>query len=316
LIATAGYEYSKEKNHLFHSTITWKGWYPVIESQFDYGIIPILYKSHSDPNPSVISRGYQFVNTISLPLIFSNGKFSQYVNLSAISNYRNDYLYKSETSTYDQGNLLLTGRLFFLNYYKYNMCDIFPKWGQGFDLFYTSAPFDKTIYGSDFVLRTVFYFPGFFRNNGIRIRYNKEKLNFEKYPLLNSNSFPRSYYNIISTNLDFASVDYAAPLAYPDFNIASLFYMKRIRADFFYDYARGSGIYNVKSQIAYPDKPGTKLFQSFGTELLFDFYLFRLPFMISSGVQVAAKNIYEAPSFEFLFNIDIYGMNIGRRPRM
>jgi hypothetical protein len=196
------------------------------------------------------------------------------------------------------------------------MRDIFPKWGQGFDLYYTFAPFDKMIYGFDFALRTVFYFPGFFSNNGIQIRYIKEILSFEKYPIINSTPFPRSYYNIISTNLDFASVDYAAPLAYPDFNIASLFYMKRIRADFFYDYARGSGIYNIKSQTAYPDKTGAKLFQSFGTELLFDFYLFRLPFMISSGVQVACKNIYEVPSFEFLFEIDIYGMSIGRRPRM
>jgi len=316
LIATAGYEYSKEKNHLFHSTLTWKGWYPVIESQFDYGISPILYKSPSNPNPSVISRGYQFVNTISLPLIFSNGKFSQYVNLFAISNYRNDYLYKSETSTYDQGNLLLTGRLFFMNYYKYTMRDIFPKWGQGFDLYYTFAPFDKMIYGSDFALRTVFYFPGFFRNNGIKIGYNKEKLNFENYLIINSTSFPRGYYNIISTNLDFVSIDYAAPLAYPDFNIASLFYLKRIRADFFYDYARGSGIYNIISQKAQLDVAGAKSFQSFGVELLSDFFLFRLPFMISSGVQVACKNIYEVPSFEFLFNIDIYGMSIGRRSRM
>jgi hypothetical protein len=37
-------------------------------------------------------------------------------------------------------------------------------------------------------------------------------------------------------------------------------------------------------------------------------------FMISGGVQTAWKNLNETPSFELLFNIDLYGMNIGRRP--
>jgi hypothetical protein len=316
LIATIGYEYSKEKNHLLHSRIIWKGWYPVIESQFDYGISPILYKNPSDPNPAVWYKGYQFVNTISLPLTISSGKFSQYIYIAGTSNYRNDYLFNSETSTYNLGNMLLTGRLFFMNYYKSTMRDIFPKWGQGFDLYYTFAPFDKIIYGSDLSFKTVFYFPGFLRNNGIRIRYNKEILDYEKYIIMNTTPFPRSYYNIISTNLDFISIDYAAPLAYPDFNIASLFYLKRVRADFFYDYARGSGNYYLKSQTAYPDYTGVKLFQSFGIEIISDFYVLRLPFMISSGVRVACKNIYEVPSFEFLFNIDIYGMSVGRRSRM
>ena len=37
LTSTIGYEYSADKRNVIHSRITWEGWYPVIESQLDYG---------------------------------------------------------------------------------------------------------------------------------------------------------------------------------------------------------------------------------------------------------------------------------------
>ena len=39
-------------------------------------------------------------------------------------------------------------------------------------------------------------------------------------------------------------------------------------------------------------------FKSFGFELLADFHVLRIPFMISGGVQSAWKNISENPVFE------------------
>jgi hypothetical protein len=54
-------------------------------------------------------------------------------------------------------------------------------------------------------------------------------------------------------------------------------------------------------------------FRSFGLELLADFHVFRIPYAISGGVQAAWKNLNERPSFRLLFNIDLYGMTIGRR---
>ena len=53
-------------------------------------------------------------------------------------------------------------------------------------------------------------------------------------------------------------------------------------------------------------------FRSFGFELMADFYVLRIPYMISGGVQAAWKNINETPSFKLLFNIDLFGMSIGR----
>ena len=47
--------------------------------------------------------------------------------------------------------------------------------------------------------------------------------------------------------------------------------------------------------------------------MLADFHLFRIPFMISGGFQAAWKNINEYPEVEVLFNIDLYGMTLGKK---
>ena len=54
-------------------------------------------------------------------------------------------------------------------------------------------------------------------------------------------------------------------------------------------------------------------FHSFGFELLADFFVLRIPYMISGGIQSAWKNTGEAPTIELLFNIDLYGFTLGRK---
>jgi hypothetical protein len=319
LISSIGYEYSSEKKHVFHSRMTWKGWYPVFESQMDYGDQPLIDKSGEVvSNPSETVSGLRFTNTVSLPLNFSSGRFTQYLRPSFSSAYRNKYIYIKEEGTYDYGQTILSGRLYFSNYHKYALRDIYPRWAQTIDLNYSFAPFDRKIYGSAVALKTSFYFPGIFHNNGIKIRYEREKQDPAKYMFGNMVSFPRGYKNIKSKELELISVDYVLPLAYPDFNILSLLYLKRIRTGLFYDYALGAGNSYYKNTINglvhdyYHNNQET--FRSFGFELLADFHVLRIPFMISGGVQSAWMKLSEKPSLELLFNIDLFGMTIGRNP--
>jgi hypothetical protein len=322
LITSIGYEYSTEKNHVLHSRITWKGWYPVFQSQLEYGTDPRISKIANPKevvaNPSEIKPGVRFINTVYLPLNFSTGRFSEYLQPSISTDYRNDYIYIKEEGTYDYGQTKLSGRLYFSNYSKSAQRDIYPRWAQTFDLNYSYAPFDRKIYGSSISLMTSFYFPGFLRNNGIKIRLEKEKqVTVRGIFFGNRVSLPRGYNNIFPTEIGFLSVDYVLPLAYPDFNIASLLYLKRIRTGLFYDYASGPGnsFYNVTSKglESLSDNSNIVSFRSFGFELLADFHIFRVPYMISAGVQTAWKNLNEKPTLELLFNIDLFGMTIGRR---
>ena len=319
LTATAGYEYSAEKRNMIHTNITWSGWYPVLQSQLDYGSEPVIYKNSTDPQPSSTVNGYHFVNTLSLPLNFNTGSFSQFVYFAGSSNYQNKYIFISKSSGYDVGQIQLAGRFYFYNYYKSAYRDIYPRWAQLIDFSYISWPFDKSFFGPDIYLKTAFYFPGIFRNNSIKLRFEKEHQSFAGYLSDNRIDFPRSYLNIISSKLDFMSVDYEAPLFYPDLSISSILYLTRIRAGLFYDWGRGYNNYYLKiqngSQSIDRHTIGPDIFSSFGGELLADFHLFRIPYRISGGVQAAWKGFGETPAFEMVFKMDINGTTIGRRPQ-
>jgi WD40-like Beta Propeller Repeat. len=320
LTATAGYEYSAEKRHMVHTNITWSGWYPVFQSQLDYGNESHFYHlSSSDPSPADTMSGYHFVNTISLPLAFSTGKFDQFLFLSASSDYQNNYIFISNSAGYDVGQLQLSGRILFYNYYKSAYRDIYPRWAQLIDFSYISSPYDQLFFGTDIYLKTAFYFPGFFHNNSIKLRFEGEQNNFSRYLTINRINFPRSYTNIVSGKLGVMSVDYEAPLFYPDFNISSVFYLTRIRGGLFYDRAIGYDNYSIETQngnrVAVKQS-SPEIFSSFGGELLADFHLFRIPYRISGGVQAAWKDIRKAPVFEMVFNMNINGTIIGKRPRL
>ncbi len=316
LISSFGYEYS-DNRHKLHSRIKWLGWYLVFESQMDYGYSPIIQKFRETvADPFDIKEGFDFTNTISLPLTFSGGKNSQYLRFSASSVYSNNYIYIKENGIYDQGQIQFTGRLYLSNYRRSAIRDIYPKWAQVIDLSHSFSPFDKKLYGTITTAKTAFYFPGLFRNNGIKLRIETETQNPQRFILGNRTSFSRSYEHIFSKKIGFLSIDYFMPLAYPDFNISSLLYLKRIRTDLFYDFTSGTGnyVFNQSEQgntMVYHDYKES--FKSFGLELMSDFYVFRIPFMISGGVQTSWRAFGAIPHFKLLFNIDLFGMNIGKK---
>jgi hypothetical protein len=316
LVSSFGYEYS-DKRHKLHTSIKWLGWYLAYETRLDFGNQPYVEKFRENvDDPADLTNGFEWTNTVYLPLSFQGGTFSKYLYISAASAYRNDNIYVKEDAAYDKGQNELTGRIYFSNYRRSAYRDIYPSWAQTIDLSYSSYPFDKDIYGDILTARTTFYFPGFIRNNGIKLRLEAENQRPEKFILGNRASFPRSYDNIMSKEIRFGSVDYFMPLLYPDFNLASFFYLTRIRADYFYDYSRATGNYiftetaNGKTS-EFHDY--SESFRSFGIELMTDFYLLRLPFMVSAGVQAAWRNPGESPYMKMLFTIDLFGMNIGRK---
>jgi hypothetical protein len=316
LVSTFGYEYSDNRSK-FHTKIDWLGWYLVFESRFDLGNQPSVIKfGETAGDPADIDNGIEWTNRVSLPLTFLGGRFSKYLYIAASSTFRNDYIYLKEKGVYDKGQNQLTGRLYFSNYQRSAYRDIHPKWAQVFDLSYSFSPFDREIYGDIITAKTAFYFPGIIKNNGLKIRLEAEKQNPEKFILDNRTSFSRSYDNILSKEVQFCSAEYFMPLFYPDFNISSLFYLTRVRTQFFYDATWGTGNYYMTSThdgSASEYHDSRELFKSFGLELMSDFYLLRMPFLVSAGVQAAWRNPSEIPYFKFLFNIDIFGMNIGKK---
>jgi hypothetical protein len=311
LISSIGYEYSDRRENLIHTKITWKGWYPVVESQLDYGGYSNVVGSPEGHMPAT-----RFTNVISVPLRYTTGWFTHYIRPSFSAEFSNNMYRISEAGTYDNNQLVFTGRLYFSNYSRSALRDIYPRWAQTIDLNYVFSPFDRELFGDDKFVKTAFFFPGFMRNNSIRIRFEKESKEQSLYSTWNRISWPRGFDNILSREMDFVSAEYALPLFYPDFNIDGLLYLKRFRSSVFYDYASGKGnrhflrLSDGSLQTVYIDN--REDFRSGGFQLLADFHILRIPFMISAGVQAAWKDLSGKPTITTLFNLDMYGFNFGK----
>ena len=309
LITTLGYEYNNG-NHLLHSIVKWKGLYPVIEARLDYGgEAEVLKATRPNAIPQSSHAGQNLTTDLSIPLSFNSGNFSQGIRPSFSVSYHNKYIYVPASRSFDYGQIRFTSRLYFTNISKSSIRDIFPRFGQVFDYSYSFTPFDNNIYGPSNSLKTAMYLPGAFGNQGLRLRFEEEIQKPTLYILFNRGSFPRGYGKIISERLKFFSADYAIPLFYPDFNVGSLLYLKRFRTNLFFDYAEGTGNSYIDLGITHSQK---EYFRSVGFELYSDFYLLRIPFLISGGIQTSYMDVSKSFAFKMLFNIDIFGMQINR----
>lgn len=309
LTTTLGYEYN-DGDHLLHTQVKWKGWYPVVEARLDWGgDAEVLKGVRQNLNPPSLHPGQNLTTEIYLPLTFNTGNFTQRIRPSLSVTYHNKYIYVPDSRRFDYGQVRFTGRLYFTNIGKSSFRDIFPRFGQVVDYSYSITPFDNNIYGPVNSLKTALYVPGVFSNQGLRLRFEEEIQDPALYEMFNRVSFPRGYSELISKKLKFFSADYAIPLFYPDFNIGSLLYIKRFRTNLFFDYAEGTGNSYIDLGITHSQK---EYFRSVGFELLSDFYLLRIPFLISGGVQTSYMDISQSFAFKLLFNIDIFGLQINR----
>jgi len=309
LITTMGYEYVDNK-HVLHTGIIWKGWYPVVEFNVSYGGNPsIIRANHPEANPSEVNPALRTETEIYIPFRFSTGKYSQYLMPSIGHTFVNRYIYMLPSGPFDEGQQFLTGRLYFSNIRRSAYRDIFPAWGQIFDYIHTYSPFDDDLFGPISTIRTTFFFPGIFRNNGLRLRLQSEIQKPVRFLQFNKAMFPRGYTNIISEKLKTVSADYVFPILYPDLAAGSFLYLKRIRGSVFYDFSQG---WNNRYLATNEFHKGNELFYSLGGELLADFHILRIPFDITGGGRVGYIPGQGRTFFEAVFNVNIYGFSLGR----
>jgi len=309
LISSFGYEYSN-KEHIFHTGISWKGWYPAIDFDLSYGGEPPIFNAaDTTAVPSQIYNRLSTNTTVYLPLYFRRGRYTQTFWPSLNIKYLNRYVLDQDEEMFDYGQTLIYPRIYFSNLHRMSMRDIWPRYGQVLDLNFTTSLSDKDLYGPIATVRTAFYFPGIIRNHGLRLRYQYEKQEFRRLLFNNRASLPRGYKHIIAEQLNSFSIDYAFPIAYPDFHFRNLIYINRIRSTLFYDYAISNNIYDFKER---EELEGRNDLSSAGLELLADFYLLRIPVRLSAGIQASYMPFEKEPDFMFLLNMDVFGFVLNR----
>ncbi len=301
-VTTLGYSYQEDAHHL-HSKFTYKGWYPVLELTTNYGGQPRIYRPSSvEWTPVAGPDNFRFDASLSLPLNLSRGKNMTGLTPSLDYVYDRHYYYNYQKKHYLRGLKTLEYGLWFYSYQRMAYRDLMPKWGLTFDMNYRTSPFSEDILGNMFSLKTRFYLPGLIEDHGTSVALGYQKQNPELYYYSSYLSFPSGFDRGTSEKLYTFESEYVFPLAYPDWNIPSLLYVKRFKGHLFFDYASNHFRRRKQDRLVWQQQN----LYSLGAELTSDFHLARFMFPFSAGLRYAYLPQSSDHRFELVFDVDFY----------
>lgn len=221
-----------------------------------------------------------------IPLVFYRLNHIFTTGISAATSYTRRYELNDpqvQNRFIDRIQFPLHYQIYFNHNVRQSSLDLGPRWGQNFSITYRHFPFDNRIAGEHLSLRTAFYFPGVWRNHSFLARFNYQQRN-GTYALANDIPLVSGYDQLLPSPVDNTLLlSYRFPVAYPDWSIGPLAYIKRFKGGFFADFQ------NVRTGNAF--RPRT-----FGLELRSDMNLLRfyLP-NFDIGVKLVYANEANAP---------------------
>ncbi len=233
---------------------------------------------------------------VRIPFVANRLNKTYSIGLSGTSSYTSRYQISNRPARFEDKIIFpLQYQLYFSHNMQRSLRDLAPKWGQNFSLSYQSVPFDRTLSGEILRLQTSFFAPGLSRNHSVQASFNYQdaggvyEFNTD-IPRVSGYAFLRTR-RLRNTLL----LDYRLPLFYPDAEIATLAYIKRVRGGLFTDFENlGKGN---------KFRPST-----YGLELNADMNLLRfyLPdFALSAKMIFFSDQGLRSPVFEFGFNYNL-----------
>ena len=292
--ATIGYEYNlnEEAGRVFLN-YSYQGHYPVLDLRVDYGL---RRGSTLDGNQDTINYKWYETNLkahLRVPLNLTKNKYYRMIQ-PRFGTTMMTFLDMDKESPvrFKKDRLVsLDYQLYAYNQIKRSKRDLFPKWGQMLEVNYRNTPFDTESVCAIFSAEAYLYFPGVIRHHGIRL-YGGWQETWGDYSFSDMVFYPRGMSNINENDILSLKVDYIMPLAYPDWRLGPVFYMKRIKARLFYDYAIGytSGVITD--------------YQSTGIDLTTDIHFFSILFPFDTGVRAIYFPQTSTYTFQFLITID------------
>lgn len=297
-VSSIGYSY-EEGEHYIYPKITYSGFYPVIEFSAKLGGPSAYLKLNEniDP-PENLSFNKKYYVKSYLPLRFNNNKYTKLI-IPQIDYEYNSFCYFD--GGYKRGISNFHYKLGVYRLLKTSHRNIEYKWGQTINFAYTHSP-ANSLFGSMISVNSRLYFPGVFKHHSLRLYGGIQKQNPAKFIYtINRVLLPRGYPNYYSEKFWKITVDYTFPLLYPDISLGPFIYIKRIKANLFYDHAYG---YNVLEKIETESDFNTGIYNSVGAELTSDFNIIRFIFPFDSGIRCSYLQLENSISLEFIFSIN------------
>jgi len=226
-------------------------------------------------------RWREHVTTLKMdfPLVFYRLNHVFTTGLSAATSYTRRYGLNEpqfQDRFIDRIQFPLHYQVYFNHNVRQSVLDVAPRWGQNLSITYRHFPFDGRIAGEHLSLRTAFYFPGIWPNHSFLARFNYQQRG-GAYAMANDIPLVSGYDQLRPLPVDNTLLfSYRFPIAYPDWSIGPLAYIKRFKGGLFADFQ------NVRTGNAFHPR-------TFGLEFRADMNLLRfyLP-----NFDIGAKLVY------------------------
>jgi hypothetical protein len=293
-VSTLGYYYNtNEQRGKVKFTFDYTGLFTVLGFEANYGKRHETYIDSTGISHSINWQETDIAFNTYIPFKFIKSKWIKGFTPSISVGEKLLKMSKGSEFSFNEDHFtILSYSLYGYNKLKRSRLDLYSKWSQSIVTLYKHTPFsDKPGYVA--LVAGIFTFPGIIKHQGIKIYAGKQWMLEGNYPFSNYIRTPRGYSNLSFTNMTSLQSDYAFPIAYPDWDIPSAFYLTRIYAHVFYDYAYFLNSYSVYENIS-----------SCGAELYTDWYFLSLPVQITLGIRVSYtfKSTF-VPEFLFGFGI-------------
>ncbi|QEC53120.1 hypothetical protein [Anseongella ginsenosidimutans] len=291
----AGYNYNLSLGSSEYTAgMEFKGLYPVFS--LDY----LNWKRDAVAGQGQAARSFSWREhkvefSAGIPLSFTRRNYLYALRLSTGSSYTSRYALQNAPGNFIREiSFPWVNRFSFIRQQIKSPRDLAPRFGQSVSLLHRSLLFDPRLQGNFFAFRSQFYFPGLFRHHSFSAGFNFQEGNGQ-YRVTNeipeisgASHLPRSG-PLENTLL----LDYRFPLAYPDLELGTFAYIKRIKAGLFADYEN-------LSKAEAPD--------SYGFELRADVHFFRLylpEFDIGTKVVFFNNKQVKSPFLELILNYNL-----------
>lgn len=236
-----GYEYDLElEKSIYSAELNYLKYLPKFSARYlNRGRVGYIKPSKPEQEVGQFTyREHYYSLEMQLPFSLYRGKNNYSFGLNIGTSYQKYYDISNKNLKGFQDEILFP--MNYIAYFNRNMrrssMDLVPRWGQNISFVYRHVPFEPKQKGQLFALKSNFYFPGFFANHAFQARYNMQT---------NTGKFAASYeIPMISAFAHFNSprvsnnlmLNYRLPLAYPDWALGSLAYIKRFHGYLFADY--------------------------------------------------------------------------------
>jgi len=278
----------------FKIDYSYQGFYPKLSLYWAWGDFQTVVSDALSPSAhgslTTTVKDMVIQPSVSLPLRFKRGVRSIYFQNTVFYKYVK-LNYESYNQTFNFASKGLTS--YFVSSRQLAPRDLFSTSRQELSFYFSHDDFYEDPYKIGF--KAKFYMKGLGRHHSMQYGLNYQQKDLSSSQVLSS--LPRGYTSTLNERLAFASLDYYLPLAYPDFNLGGLLYVKRC----------SGGLYSEWAKI-YSDSWHNLV--GFGASLFFDVNLFRYEVDFTLGVQAgyAFSSLFEEPKlpFNFILEFDVF----------